>query len=483
MKKSITKNYLYNLTYQILVIILPIITAPYLARTLGPKGTGTYSYTISIVTYFILFGSLGVAMYGQREIAFHQENKEKKTNIFLGIFLLRCITMIISMIAFYFIFARTGEYSTYYKILLLEMFANIIDISWFYQGIEEFKKTATRNIIVKLLSVVCIFIFIKNPNDVAKYLGIYVGTTLLGNLALWINIKKYIGKIKFENLNLKKHLKSTIALFIPQIAIQVYTVLDKTMIGAILNDMTEVGHYEQSQKIIKILLTIITSLGTVMMPRIAKCYAEGKTEEIKGYMYKTFRFVFMLAFPLVLGIISVSKDFVPIFFGDGYEPVVQLINITSLIILFIGFSNVTGSQYLLATKKQKEFTISVICGAAVNAILNYILISKCKALGACIGTVVAEFTVTCVQIYFIKDYFSIVKILKSSLKYFACSVCMFIASIIIGNIIDSKTISICVQVVIGAVVYFGILCVTKDVMIQELKVKILGGINKSGKNK
>lgn len=483
MKKSITKNYLYNLTYQILVIILPIITAPYLARTLGPEGTGTYSYTISIVTYFILFGSLGVAMYGQREIAFNQENKEKKTNIFLSIFLLRCITIIISMIAFYFIFARTGEYSTYYKILLLEMFANIIDISWFYQGIEEFKKTATRNIIVKLLSVVCIFIFIKNPNDVAKYLGIYVGTTLLGNLALWINIKKYIGKIKFENLNLKKHLKSTIALFIPQIAIQVYTVLDKTMIGAILNDMTEVGYYEQSQKIIKILLTIITSLGTVMMPRIARCYAEGKTEEIKGYMYKTFRFVFMLAFPLVFGIISVSKDFVPIFFGDGYEPVVQLINITSLIILFIGFSNVTGSQYLLATKKQKEFTISVICGAVVNAILNYILISKFKALGACIGTVVAEFTVTCVQVYFIKNDFSVAKILKSSLKYLACSVCMFIVSIIIGSIIDSKTISICVQVVIGAVIYFGILCVTKDVIIQELKVKILGGINKSGKNK
>ena len=473
MKKSIAKNYLYNLTYQILVIILPIITAPYLARTLGPEGTGTYSYTISIVTYFILFGSLGIAMYGQREIAFHQEDKKEKANIFFGIFILRCITMIISMIAFYFIFARTGEYSTYYKILLLEMFANIIDISWFYQGIEEFKKTATRNIIVKLLSVVCIFIFIKNPNDVAKYLGIYVGTTLLGNLALWINIKKYIGKIKFENLNLKKHLKSTIALFIPQIAIQVYTVLDKTMIGAILNDMTEVGYYEQSQKIIKILLTIITSLGTVMMPRIAKCYADGKKEEIKEYMYKTFRFVFMLAFPLVFGIISVSKDFVPMFFGDGYEPVVQLINITSLIILFIGFSNVTGSQYLLATKKQKEFTISVICGAVVNAVLNYILISKFKALGACIGTVIAEFTGTCVQIYFVRNDFSILKILKSLLKYLVSSLCMFAISIIIGNVIDSKIISICVQAITGVTIYFGILCITKDSMMQELKRKIL----------
>ena len=486
MKKSIAKNYLYNLTYQILVIILPTITAPYLARTLGPEGTGTYSYTISIVTYFILFGSLGIAMYGQREIAFHQEDKKEKANIFLGIFILRCITMIISMIAFYFIFARTGEYSTYYKILLLEMLANIIDISWFYQGIEEFKKTATRNIIVKLLSVVCIFIFIKNPNDVAKYLGIYVGTTLLGNLALWINIKKYIGKIKFENLNLKKHFKSTIALFIPQIAIQVYTVLDKTMIGAILNDMTEVGYYEQSQKIIKILLTIITSLGTVMMPRIAKCYADGKKEEIEEYMYKTFRFVFMLAFPLVFGIISVSKDFVPIFFGDGYEPVVQLINITSLIILFIGFSNVTGSQYLLATKKQKEFTISVICGAVVNAVLNYILISKFKALGACIGTVIAEFTVTCVQIYFVRKSFSIFRILKTSIKYMFSAIVMFIVSIIVGRIIKFKILAICLQVLISGLCYAICLIILKDKFVFEilnnLKNKYKVKVNINGKS-
>ena len=473
MKKSIVKNYIYNLSYQILVIILPIITAPYLARTLGPEGTGIYSYTISIVTYFILFGSLGIAMYGQREIAFNQDNKEKKTNIFYSIFILRCITMSVSMIVFYILFARSGEFSTYYKILLLEMFANIIDISWFYQGIEEFKKTATRNVIVKLLSVVCIFIFIKNPNDISKYICIYVGTTLFGNIALWINLKKYIGKISFQNLKLVKHLKSTIVLFIPQIAIQIYTVLDKTMIGTILNDMTEVGYYEQSQKIIKILLTIITSLGTVMMPRIARCYAEGENDKIKNYMYKTFRFVFMLSFPLIFGMISVSKDFVPIFFGNGYEPVINLINITSVIILFIGFSNVTGSQYLLATKRQKEFTISVVCGAFVNAILNYLLIGKLKSLGACIGTVFAELTVTCVQLYYIKNNFNIIKILKSSLKYLISAVCIFIISMLVAYFIDYALLSICLQVIIGAIIYVLILVVTKDIVLMEITDKIM----------
>ena len=473
MKNSITKNYLYNLVYQILLIILPIITTPYLARTIGPHGTGIYSYTISIVTYFILFGSLGIAMYGQREIAFNHKNKENRTRVFTSVFLLRVITMSVSMILFYFMLARTGEYSTYYKILLLEMFANVIDISWFYQGMEEFKKTATRNIIVKLLSVICIFIFVKTPNDVGKYLGIYVGTTLFGNLVLWFGLRKYISKIQFKNLNILKHLRETIALFIPQIAIQVYTVLDKTMIGAITNNMTEVGYYEQSQKIIKILLTLITALGTVMMPRIAKLYADGDKEEIKKYMYKTFRFVFMLAFPLVLGIISISEKFVPIFFGQGYDPVVNLLNITSLIIIFIGFSNVTGSQYLLSIKRQKEFTISVICGAITNVILNSILIPNFKSLGACIGTVVAECIVAVIQLYYVRKQFGIIKILKSSTKYLIGAICMFVVSFLVGITIKSNIYALVIQILSGAIVYFVFLLIAKDSIIIELKNRIL----------
>lgn len=479
MKKSVAKNYLYNLSYQILVILLPIITAPYLARTLGPKGTGIYSYTISIATYFILFGSLGIALYGQREIAFVQDNKEKRTKIFTSIFVLRCITMSFSMLIFYIFFAREGEYSVYYRILLLEMLANILDISWFYQGIEEFKKTVTRNVIVKVFSVICIFLFIKNPEDVWKYLFIYVGTTLLGNFVLWFDLRKYLGKLTFKHLEICKHIKSTIVLFIPQIAIQIYTVLDKTMIGAILNDMTEVGYYEQSQKIIKILLTIITSLGTVMMPRIAKLYAEGSKEIIKEYMYKTFRFVFLLGFPLVFGIISVAENFVPVFLGAGYEPVINLICIISPIILFIGFSNVTGSQYLLATKRQREFTISVICGAIVNAILNLILIREFKAQGASVATVVAELTVTLIQLYYVRNDFNILKIIKSSIKYFISACVVFFVSCTINNFVMDELLCVCLQVLISVILYFSILYIVKDNFIHDIKDKIIKKLSRN----
>ena len=473
MKKSIAKNYIYNLIYQILIIIMPVITTPYLARTLGPDGTGTYSYTISIVTYFILFGSLGLAMYGQREIAYVQGNTKKRSKVFFELLLLRLITMSISMIIFYLVYGRIGEYAIYYRILLLEMLANCIDISWFFHGIENFKKTAMRNIIVKILSVISIFIFIKNENDVAKYLLIYVLTTLLGNISLWLGIKKYIERVPFKELKVFSRVKPTIALFIPQIAIQIYTVLDKTMIGAILGDMSEVGYYEHTQKIVKILLTIITSLGAVMMPRIAKCYADGEKEKIKEYMDKTFKFVYMLAFPLVFGIIAVSDNFVPLFLGAEYEKAKLLLKVMSLIILFIGLSNVTGSQYLLSTKKQNQFTISVICGAIVNAILNLILIRYFESLGAVIATVVAEFTVTAVQFIFIRKEFSIIKIIKSATKYVFAGIMMLAITILIDILIKSDMIGIVVQVGVGALTYFIILLLMKDSLLIELKDKVL----------
>ena len=302
-KKSITKNYIYNVAYQILITILPLITTPYVSRVLNAEAIGIYSYTISITTYFILFGSLGVALYGQREIAYYQTDKMKRSKIFWEINILRFVTMTIAMVIYYFIYVRQGEYKIYYEILLIELLANCLDISWFFRGIEEFKKTVVRNTIVKLISVALIFTLVKSVDDLYKYFIIYVLSTAIGNISLWLYLPKYIEKVKINELNILKHLKPTIILFIPQIAVQIYTVLDKTMIGMIVSDKAEVGYYEQSQKIIKLLLSIITSLGTVMLPRMAATFANGDNDKMKEYMKKSFNFVFLLAFPMIIPVI------------------------------------------------------------------------------------------------------------------------------------------------------------------------------------
>ena len=479
-KRSVVKNYIYNLAYQVLILILPLVTTPYISRVLGAENIGIYSYTLSISAFFILFGSLGIALYGKREIAYKQKDKKKYSIVFWEIVLLRIITMSISLIIFYLVFANRGDYRVYYRILLLEIIANCLDISWFFQGLEEFKKTVVRNMIVKLISVACIFIFVKTRADLKLYFIIYVLSILIGNISLWLYLPKYLEKVKIKELHVVKHLKPTLSLFLPQIAIEVYTLLDRTMIGMIITDKSEVGFYDQGQKIIKMLLTIITALGTVMLPRIAYTYARGKKKKILKYMRKSFNLVYFLSFPMIFGIISISREFVPKFFGQGYDKVALIMNVISPIILFIGMSSVIGTQYLLPTKRQKEYTISVVCGAIVNFILNFILIFKYGAIGASIGTVVAELTVTSVQIFFVRKDFKLRNLFRLAKNYVIASLIMLIVCLIIQNIVRKPYLSMALQCGIGAVVYITSLIVLEDKFIYEvidrlkIKVKIKG---------
>lgn len=461
-KNSVAKNYIYNLTYQILVLILPLITTPYISRVLGAEGTGIYSYTISITTYFILFGTLGISMYAQREIAYVQDKVKERSKIFWEIIVVRFITLSLSMILFYLTYARNGEYSMYYRILLLEILANCFDISPFFQGMEEFKKIIVRNLIVKMVSIISVFLFIKTENDTNIYLLIYALSTFLGNISLWFYLPKYIHKVPFKELQLLKHIRPTIVLFVPQVATQIYTVLDKTMIGNMVADKAEVGYYEQSQKIVKMLLTIVTSLGTVMLPRIANKFANGKKEEIKENIYQSFEFVYFLAIPLTCGVISVAPIFIPLFLGQAFEKSSILTSIISPIILIIGLSNVIGTQYLLPTKKQKQFTISVVAGAFCNLILNGMLIPKLLSIGAAIATLLAESVVTLVQFYMIRNEFSIIKIVKKSKDYLLAGIGMLILNFLCQKLLLTNVkpvIQLFILVGLGGITYITILII------------------------
>ena len=479
MKKSISKNYFYNLCYQILVIVLPLITTPYLSRALGAEAIGVYGYTLSIATYFVLFGSLGVAMYGQREIAYLQDEKKKRTITFWEIFLMRCCTMSISIIMFGLIYTRNGEYAIYYRILIIEMINQLLDISWFFQGLEEFKKTVVRNLIVKIIFVACIFIFVKTPADLVKYIFIASIAGLLGNVSIWMYLPKYLEKIKLKELNLIKHLRPTISLFIPQIAVQIYTVLDKTMIGQICEDKSEVGFYEQAQKIVKLLLTVVTSLGTVMTPRMANTFAKGDMEQMKKYLLRSFSFTFLLAFPVMAGITLVAKEFVPIFFGDGFEKVIILIQVISPIVLFIGMSNILGYQYLLPAKRQKEYTFSVTAGAAINFILNIIFINKFNSIGASIATVIAEISVAAIQCYFARDILNASEIAKVVKNYVIATILMIGLTYGVNWILGlTGIISVCIQITVGVMSYGISLIILKDEFINYVKERVLNALKR-----
>lgn len=465
---KVAKNYLYNLSYQLLLIILPIITTPYVSRVLGASCVGTYSYTNSITQYFILIGCIGLNLYGQREIAYYQNDLNTRNRTFFELFFLRCITLIISVVVFYFTMIMNSKYSFIFIIQILDIIASIFDISWFFQGIEEFKKTVLRNFVVRLVCVALIFTFVKSPDDLLLYVLCYSGTLLLGNLSLWLYMPKYVSRKDIKNLNLKKHLHPAIMLFLPQIATSIYTLLDKTMIGLITDNNAEVAYYEQSQTIVKTVMTVITSLGTAMMPRIANLYKNNKFGEIRSYMQASMTFVLVLSIPFALGIMAIAGGFVPWFFGKGFERVVPNMEFIAPIIIFIGLSTVTGTQYLLPLGRQKEFTISVVIGSIVNFLLNMILIVYFKSIGAAIATLIAEITIMIIQMYYLRKEFNFKILFLQGLKYFIFGAVMFLVVKILTNYLPVSIISTFIEVIVGGIVYILLLIISKDQVIKMI---------------
>ena len=461
-KKSVKINYFYNLIYNLLTLLLPLLTTPYLSRVLGVENIGIYGFTNSIVTYFVLFGCLGTTLYGQREIAYVQDDKEKQSKVFYEIFFVKLISMFISILLYGFSFCLDGTLSLYYQILLIYLVANVFDISWYLQGIEEFDKTVIRNLIVKVLSIILIFVLVKKPDDLWIYFTIFAVSELLGNITMWIYVPKYLNKPNFKKINLKKHLKPILMLFIPQIAIKVYTVLDKTMIGVISGNMNDVGFYEQGQNIVRALIVIITAYGTVMASRIAYTYKNSDKKETIKYLKSSFRFSWLLGIPLMLGTIAVADKLVPWFFGDGYDPVSNIIKFTSPLIIAIGLNNVLGMQYLVPIGRQKDFTTAVVIGALSNFVLNNILIRLFGTIGAVIASVLAETIILIYELYVTRKEFNWLMIFNGVFKYLIAGIIMFIVIYNIELHLGVSLLNTFIVFIIGVITYFIMLLLLRD---------------------
>lgn len=466
---KVAKNYFYNLSYQILVLIVPLITTPYVSRVLGAKGVGTFSYTNSIVQYFILFGCVGLNLYGQREVAYVEHEKIKRDKVFWELATLRIITVSISLLVYLLSVASHGAYAFLFLIMSLDVLASMVDISWFFQGIEDFKKIVVRNFIVKLTGVVLIFLFVKTSDDLYLYVICQSSTLLLGNLSMWVYIPKLVRKVQVRQLNIKKHIKPTLVLFLPQIATSVYTVLDKTMIGLLTGIEEEVAYYEQGQKIVKIAMTLVTSLGTVMMPRIANLFKQNQLKQVREHLLKSFRFVFFLSFPMMFGLMAISCNLVPWFFGRGYDKVVPNMMVISPILVIIALSNIMGTQYLLPIGRQKEYTFSVVVGCVVNFSMNLLLIPHLLSIGAAIATVIAESSVTGVQIYCIRKDFDFGQIMKENMHYIVSAFSMFVLTFFLARSLHPSIINTFVCIVAGEVVYLGLLAMMKDDMLLKVR--------------
>lgn len=480
MARSVRTNYLYNLIYQITAILLPLITMPYVSRVLGPQGVGTNSLTNANTQYFMLLGTLGITMYATKKIATVRENRRKLRQTFWEIFSIQFIGCMISYIIFVLVLGIRSSLGLYYMLQGFFILSSAIDISWYFVGIEDFKNASIRSFLVKIISVFLIFIFVKDSNDLWQYILINSLTMFIGQFVMWIYVDKSTFSFKsLDKLKLRRHITPILVLFIPQVATQIYTVLDKTMLG-VFSPTVEVGYYDQSQKIVRILLTILTSLGTVMMPRIASLISKNQHDIVKNTLKKSFTIISFLAIPIAFGIMGVSNRFIPMFFGYEYLSVIPLLKISSILVIIIGVGNVFGTQYMIAVGKNKEYTISVCVGAVVNFILNLILIPKFSALGAVIATVSAELSIALIQLWYSREIVDISWI-KETYKYWISGIVMLIIVSFLGEGTYRNIFILARQIIIGSVVYFGALILLKDNIIKNsfnlLKSKLKKTIN------
>lgn len=454
--KKVKINFLYNIVYQLLVLIIPLITAPYLSRVIGASGVGIYSYTYSIVYYFILLVLLGVNNYGNRSIAKVRNNKDKLSKTFCSIYLFQLIMGII-MLFFYIMYVTliSNNYTSIAWIETLFIISAMIDINWFYFGLEEFKVTITRNMCIKVLSVILILIFVKAKGDLWKYTLIMSSTTLISQLILWSFICKKINFVKVSKHDILKHIKPNLILFIPVVAVSLYKIMDKIMLGS-MSSVIEVGYYENAEKIISVPLTFITSLGTVMLPRISNILANGNIDKVNKYINKSISFVMFLSFAMCFGLIAVGYNFAPIYFGESFQKTGILIMLLSVTLPFLSFANVLRTQYLIPNENDKVYIVSVSLGALINLIMNFIFIPRYYSIGACIGTIAAEFAVMFYQAMAVRKELDIKKYIKNIIPFFIKSLIMFIVVYSFNYINMNNFIRIVIQVLIGSLIYFAL---------------------------
>lgn len=462
---SIYKNYFYSIAYQILAFIIPIVTIPYMSRIFGANGIGIQSFTNSIVSYFALFAAFGTVTYGQREIARSRDDKQLCTRIFWEIEIVSILSTICSLglwIAFVNITAE--YYKIYYEILTMNVVAVAFDITWFFQGQEKFKYIVKRNICVKFIGVISLFVFIEDRSQLVLYMALLSLFMLLGNLSMWTYLPLFLVKVDIKELRPLRHLGNIIIYFIPTIAISVYTILDKSMIGIITGKENENGYYEQANTIITLGKSFVASFITVMSARMSYLFADSEKngKEIKEKLQASIDYILFLTMPMMAGIIGTAHNFVPWYFGEGFGKVELLLKITSPLIPIVCLGHCISAQYLTPSGQRGRCIKVVIIGASSNFLLNLLLIPHYMSAGAALASVVAELIVALLYLKMSRDYISYKFILKKAWKKVVAAFIMLLHLMIFFKRYCGSLQITFIQIISGIIIYMLILWLLED---------------------
>lgn len=464
------KNFFFTLASQLLTVLTPLLAMPFVARRLLVENVGISSFTESIAYLFSLFAVFGCSVYGQREIAYCKGDERLALSRFLTIFTSVSFTSLISLGAFVVFITLQTQYQTIYWIQILELIAYWWDISWYYQGREAFKQLLVRSILVKSTYLISIFLLIRDADDLPLYVFLRCVTLFIGSVVILFPVLRNAWKERLPILwrTIPHHLKGMFFLFLPSIAMMVYTVLDKTMIGVMTRSPAQNGWYEEAIKMIRVLLHIVGTISIVLLPRVASLHAQGAHAEIEAKVHRSFAFIYCLTFPMIGGIYFIADRFVPWFLGPGFEGAIILLQTLSVLLLFIGLGRLLGTT-LVSMGREHLYTRNILFGAGVNFILNLFLIPRYQALGAAWASVIAELVVTCAMLHANRDILIFRHLLQATLKYLValtgmCVLLWLIQAHLTGSILWQLTI----LVGAGLITYAGLLLLQREMFVEDI---------------
>lgn len=455
--KSLRANFLWNASYQVLLILVPLVTTPYLARVLGASQIGVFSYTNSITNYFVLFATLGMSQYGVRVVAQAGEDRTKRSRIFFSAYAAQlCIAVPVALI--YLVIANVAPFGD----MLVSfawgawVLAAVLDISWLFFGVEEFKMPTVRSAFTKLASVFVIFGFVKGPDDLWIYVAAIAGSYLANALLLWPFLKKYVDLCLPRWNEVKSHFAPNIRLFAPVVACSMYLMLDKILLATMAGTV-EAGYYEYSEKLAKMPTSVITALGTVMLPHVTAMMSHGNRDrEVVNLLEQCFWIMECVAIGVMIGVGAIAPVFTAVFLGSEFTPCENIIPVLAAVVPLIAASNVIGVQYMLPKGKDREYAGSVWAGAIVNLFLCCLLLKPFGAMGGAVATVLTEGVVLVSQCLTVRKELPLVRLFGETVPFFIMGAGMFlvvrVASVLLSAFVGDLIVLI-IEIVIGLAVY------------------------------
>ncbi len=454
---STRKNAAYNVAYRVFSILLPIVTAPYLSRVVGKAGVGLYEYAWSISYMFCLVGMLGLENYGTRAIARVRDQREALNRTFSEIWRMQLMVAGLALAGYgVYVAFIAGEERFIALHLTMMSVSCLVNLDWCLMGLDQFRPIALRNTAVKLMAATAVFLFVKGPEDLWVYALVWSLATLAGCLSCMASLKGKVRLVKVAFSDVARHLAPCALLSITVIAVSVYRQMDKVMVGA-LAGMAQNGLYGNAEKIIYCLSGFISAIGTVMLPKVSHLTRQGQTERVLRHIDLSMELILCMVSAMAFGVAAVADRFAPLFFGGEFAASGPLMAALAFTLIAIGFANVIRTQWVLPQGQDRVFIISVSVGAVINLAVNSLLIPRMQAMGAVIGTLMAEFSVPVVQWLFLRRALPYGRYLGFAAVYGVIGGIMLLAVRLLGMALPlGGWVGLSLQVLVGAAVYGGL---------------------------